>query len=196
MLFSIGAAFRAAGSRVLYFAGYKKAIDRYKVSDIEAAADVVVWCCDEGPGFMPGRPQDRRFVGNIVDAMLAWARGDLGPTEISLAQADRIVAIGSDRMMAAVAGARHHLLKPHLKPGHLALGSINSPMQCMMKEVCAQCLQAHRDPTTGIVRYVFSCFNQDQPLDEVDFPMLEQRLRQNTLQERLTRSWLQQCPAD
>jgi hypothetical protein len=99
-------------------------------------------------------------------------------------------------MMAAVAGARHHLLKPHLKPGHLALGSINSPMQCMMKEVCAQCLQAHRDPATGVVRYVFSCFNQDQPLDEVDFPMLEQRLRQNALQERLTRSWLQQCPND
>jgi NADPH-dependent glutamate synthase beta subunit-like oxidoreductase/NAD(P)H-flavin reductase len=196
VLFSIGAAFRAAGSRVLYFAGYKKAVDRYKVPDIEAAADVVVWCCDEAPGFAPGRAQDRSFVGNIVDAMLAWARGELGPTGISLAQADRIVAIGSDRMMAAVAGARHHLLKPHLKPGHLALGSINSPMQCMMKEVCAQCLQAHRDPATGVVRYVFSCFNQDQPLDEVDFPMLEQRLRQNALQERLTRSWLQQCPND
>ena len=29
VLFSIGAAFRAAGSKVLYFAGYKKAIDRY-----------------------------------------------------------------------------------------------------------------------------------------------------------------------
>ncbi|MBP7659154.1 MAG: FAD-dependent oxidoreductase [Burkholderiaceae bacterium] len=196
VLFSIGAAFRAAGSKVLYFAGYKKAVDRYKVPDIEAAADVVVWCCDEAPGFAPGRAQDRSFVGNIVDAMLAWARGELGPTGISLAQADRLVAIGSDRMMAAVAGARHHLLKPHLKPGHLALGSINSPMQCMMKEVCAQCLQAHRDPATGVVRYVFSCFNQDQPLDQVDFPMLEQRLRQNALQERLTRSWLQECPND
>jgi len=194
VLFSIGASFRAAGSQVLYFAGYKKAIDRYKVSDIEAAADVVVWCCDETPGFAPGRAQDRSFVGNIVDAMLAWARGELGPQTISLAQADRIVAIGSDRMMAAVAGARHQLLKPHLKPGHLALGSINSPMQCMMKEVCAQCLQAQRDPATGVVRYVFSCFNQDQPLDEVDFQMLDQRLRQNTLQERLTRSWLAQCP--
>jgi NAD(P)H-flavin reductase len=169
VLFSIGAAFRAAGSKVLYFAGYKKAVDRYKVPDIEAAADVVVWCCDEAPGFAPGRAQDRSFVGNIVDAMLAWARGELGPTGISLAQADRIVAIGSDRMMAAVAGARHHLLKPHLKPGHLALGSINSPMQCMMKEVCAQCLQAHRDPATGS-RAVFSLLQPGPGPDRVDSP--------------------------
>src|SRR5438128_11685099 len=68
VLFSIGQAFRRAGSRVLYFAGYKKMIDRYKVADIEAAADVVVWCCDEGPGFAPERPQDRAYVGNIVQA--------------------------------------------------------------------------------------------------------------------------------
>src|SRR3712207_7434168 len=32
-------ALRAHGSRVLYFAGYKRAIDRYKVEEIEKAAD-------------------------------------------------------------------------------------------------------------------------------------------------------------
>ena len=78
---------------------------------------------------------------------------------------DRIIAIGSDKMMAAVAAARHTVLAPYLKPDHRAIGSINSPMQCMMKEICAQCLQPHRDPVTGKVTYVFSCFNQDQPLD-------------------------------
>ena len=67
VLFSIGRAFREAGAKVLYFAGYRRMVDRYKVDDIEAAADVVVWCCDEGPGFAPTRPQDRSFVGNIVD---------------------------------------------------------------------------------------------------------------------------------
>jgi hypothetical protein len=90
---------------VLYFAGYKKVIDRYKVAEIEAAADVVVWCCDEEPGFTPGRPQDRSFVGNIVQAMDAYAEGLLGECTIRLADADRIIAIGSDRMMAA-RGAR------------------------------------------------------------------------------------------
>ena len=196
VLFSIGAALREAGSKVLYFAGYKKLIDRYKVAEIEAAADAIVWCCDEAPGFTPTRPQDRTFTGNIVQAMLAYACGDLGQPAIPLIEADRIIAIGSDRMMAAVAAARHALLKPYLKAGHFALGSINSPMQCMMKEICAQCLQPQIDPLTGKVSYVFSCFNQDQPLDRVDFPGLAARLSQNSVQEKLTAQWIAHCLAD
>ncbi|HQR10646.1 MAG TPA: FAD-dependent oxidoreductase [Casimicrobiaceae bacterium] len=190
VLFSIGQAFRAAGSKVLYFAGYKKMQDRYKVADIEAAADVVVWCCDEAPGFAAERPQDRAFVGNIVQAMRAYASGDLGAQAIHFSACDRIIAIGSDKMMAAVGAARHAVLAPYLKPDHRAIGSINSPMQCMLKEICAQCLQPQRDPVTGKVTYVFSCFNQDQPLDLVDFPGLDLRLKQNALQENLTAQWI------
>ena len=193
VLFSIGQAMREAGSRVLYFAGYKRMIDRYKVAEIEAAADVVVWCCDEEPGFVPDRPQDRSFVGNIVQAMHAYASGALGEQPIPFAEADRLVAIGSDRMMAAVARARHDVLKPYLKPHHFAIGSINSPMQCMMKEICAQCLQPNVDPSTGKTTYVFSCFNQDQPLDLVDWKALHSRLSQNAVQEKLTAEWVDHC---
>jgi NADPH-dependent glutamate synthase beta subunit-like oxidoreductase/NAD(P)H-flavin reductase len=193
VLFSIGAAFRESGSKVLYFAGYKKGIDRYKVAEIEAAADVVVWCCDEEPGFKPARVQDRSFVGNIVQAMDAYAQGLLGPQTVSMKDADRLIAIGSDRMMAAVARARHDVLKDHLNPHHFAIGSINSPMQCMLKEICAQCLQPHRDPHTGKKSYVFSCFNQDQDLDSVDFGALSERLKQNSLQEKMTSQWLRRC---
>lgn len=193
VLFSIGQALRAAGSKVLYFAGYKKKIDRYKVAEIENAADVVIWCCDEQPGFTPSRPQDHSFVGNIVQAMAAYASGGLGTRQISFADADRIIVIGSDSMMAAVAAARHAVLQPYLKPHHFAIGSINSPMQCMMKEICAQCLQAQIDPETGKTTYVFSCFNQDQPLDRVDFPGLKARLGQNTVQEKLTAQWIDRC---
>jgi NADPH-dependent glutamate synthase beta subunit-like oxidoreductase/NAD(P)H-flavin reductase len=193
VLFSIGQAFKAHGSRVLYFAGYKKVIDRYKVDEIEAAADVVIWCCDEAPGFAPRRRQDRAFVGNIVQGMEAYATGRLGEAAIRMEDADRIVAIGSDRMMAGVAKARHDVLKQHLKPGHCAIGSINAPMQCMMKEICAQCLQLHRDPRSGKTSVVFSCFNQDQPLDAVDFGSLNERLKQNALQEKITAQWLAYC---
>ncbi len=59
------------------------------------------------------RRRDRRtavFVGNIVQAMLAYGSGDLGEALIPMRDADRIVAIGSDRMMAAVALARHREL--------------------------------------------------------------------------------------
>lgn len=193
VLFSIGAAARAAGSKVLYFAGYKKLVDRYKVPEIEAAADIVVWCCDETPGFLSTRPQDKTFVGNIVQAMVAYGSGEFGEQLVPLKDADHIIAIGSDRMMAAVGVARHNQLKPYLKSDHFAIGSINSPMQCMMKEICAQCLQPHKDPVTGKITYVFSCFNQDQPLDQVDFSALATRLRQNTVQEKLTNRWIKKC---
>lgn len=193
VLFSIGAALRAAGSRVLYFAGYKHPADRFKLAEIEAAADVVVWCADIGPPLEPGRPQDRAFVGNIVEAMRAYAEGHLGEAAIPLGEVDRVMAIGSDRMMAAVAQARHDALKEFLKPRHVAIGSINSPMQCMMKEICAQCLQAHIDPETGAKTVVFSCFNQDQALDRVDWRVLNDRLRLNTVQEKLTRLWIDRC---
>jgi NADPH-dependent glutamate synthase beta subunit-like oxidoreductase/NAD(P)H-flavin reductase len=192
VLFSIGAAMRAAGSKVIYFAGYKALRDRYKVEDIERAADTIVWCCDQAPGFAPNpaRPQDRSFVGNIVQAMAAYASGALGEPSIPLADAEHLIAIGSDRMMAAVGAARHGVLAKYLKPGHSAIGSINSPMQCMMKEVCAQCLQQQIDPVTGARSVVFSCFNQDQALDRVDFPALNDRLRQNSLQEKVTAQWI------
>jgi NADPH-dependent glutamate synthase beta subunit-like oxidoreductase/NAD(P)H-flavin reductase len=193
VLFSIAAALRAKGSRVLYFAGYKTIADRYKVEDIEAAADCVVWCCDEAPGFVPGRPHDRAFVGNIVAAIAAYGAGDLDPVAIPLAEVDRIIAIGSDGMMNAVAEARHQALARYFRPGHRAIASINSPMQCMMKEICAQCLQRQHDRATGTETVVFSCFNQDQEMDRVDFAALHRRLSQNGVQEKLTKLWIDRC---
>jgi hypothetical protein len=152
-----------------------------------------VWCCDEEPGFSPDRKQDRTFVGNIVQAMHAYASGELGPQPSPFADTDRIIAIGSDRMMAAVARARHDVLQPFLKSQHFAIGSINSPMQCMMKEICAQCLQPQVDPHTGKTNYVFSCLNQDQPLDLVDWRALDARLKLNGAQEKLTAEWVDHC---
>ncbi len=196
VLFSIAKALRANGNRVLYFAGYKNGADMFKREDIEASTDQVIWSTDVGVEIAAGRPQDAHFRGNIVQAMLAYQAGQLGTPLIPLESIDRIIAIGSDRMMAAVKAARHGALAPFLKPQHVGIGSINSPMQCMMKEVCAQCLQKHVDPITGKETIIFSCFNQDQELDHVDFPNLAARLRQNTVQEKLSNLWFEQLVLD
>ncbi|MGB8507025.1 MAG: hypothetical protein WCD76_01340, partial [Pyrinomonadaceae bacterium] len=190
VLFSIAKALRERANRVIYFAGYKRGEDLFKREEIEAATDQVIWATDTGVEIAPRRPQDAHFRGNIVQAMLAYAGGSLCEKLFDLREVDRLIAIGSDRMMAAVKAARHSVLAPHLKAGHVGVGSINSPMQCMMKEVCAQCLQRHVDPRTGAESFVFSCFNQDQLLDEVDFKNLNDRLRANTVQEKLSNLWL------
>ncbi len=184
VLFSIAKAMKEKSNKIIYFAGYKKPEDVYKMEEIEQSVDQVVWATDVEPAIKPRRKQDVNFVGNIVQAITAYAKGEIGGELIKLDKINRIIAIGSDRMMAAVKIARYNELAPYLNPNHIAIGSINSMMQCMMKEICAQCLQKHVDPQTGKETIVFSCFNQDQPLDFVDFTNLNERLKQNSVLEK------------
>jgi NADPH-dependent glutamate synthase beta subunit-like oxidoreductase/NAD(P)H-flavin reductase len=196
VLFSIAAALKQNGCRVLYFAGYKQPSDLFHKDAILAHTDQVVFCCDVTPPqdspLAPNRPQDRLFVGNLVDALMAYGQGRLSaqPEPFSLQSVSRLLVIGSDKMMAAITRARHTVLRDVLNPSAVAIGSINSPMQCMMKEICAQCLQKHRDPATGQETVVYSCVNQDQPLDRVDWPHLHTRLRQNSVAEKLAALWI------
>jgi NADPH-dependent glutamate synthase beta subunit-like oxidoreductase/NAD(P)H-flavin reductase len=193
VLFSIARALKAKGNRVIYFAGYKKRQDIFKREEIEASTDQVIWSVEFGEMIEPFRPQDHCFTGNIVQAMKAYADGQFGAPLFRFCDVDRLIAIGSDRMMGAVKVARRNgSLAGYFREGHAAIGSINSPMQCMMKEVCAQCLQRHVDPETGAeAGFVFSCFNQDQPLDAVDFAALSGRLRANSAQEKLADLWFE-----
>jgi hypothetical protein len=196
VLFSISRALRANGCRVVYFAGYRHAQDVFKRDEIEEATDVVVWSVDKGSTPpLPRRPQDKAISGNMVEAMVAYATGALGEPPIPFTNVRRIIAIGSDRMMAAVARARHNELARLLPADHAGIASINSPMQCMMKEICAQCLQKHRDPKTGKETVVFTCFDQDQPMDLLDWDNLRARLRSNSLQEKLSALWLERLLA-
>lgn len=183
VLFSIGKALRNNDCKVLYFAGYKKAQDRYKTQEIEEASDTIVWACDEEK-LEKTRASDYSVNGNIIKAIEEYANDS--SADIKLNEVDRIITIGSDGMMAAVTYARHNILKKYFKNDHIAIGSINSPMQCMMKEICGQCIQRHYDEKTGQEHYVYSCYNQDQELDLVDFKNLKDRLCQNSLQEKVS----------
>ena len=80
-------------------------------------------------GLRPGAPAGPCFVGNVVEAIEAYGSGALWPAEIPPEAVDRIIAIGSDGMMNAVAEARRARLKQYFRPGHRAIASINSPMQ-------------------------------------------------------------------
>jgi NADPH-dependent glutamate synthase beta subunit-like oxidoreductase/NAD(P)H-flavin reductase len=178
VLFSIGKAMRAQGCEVIYFAGYRQTADVVTRERIEQAADKIIWCCDQA--LLPTtRPNDLSFHGNILEALTAH--------RALLTNTDHLLTIGSDRMMAAIAHARRTDMADSLGKIPLAIGSINSPMQCMMKAICGQCLQTHRDPVTGALSYVFSCQQQDQLLDCVDFSALKARLNQNHLQEQLSK---------
>ena len=61
------------------------------------------------------------FANDIVAALDAYGSGALGGQVIPLAEVDRVIAIGSDGMMSAVAKARQGMLARHFKPGHKAI---------------------------------------------------------------------------
>ena len=191
VLFSIARRCKAHGCKVIYFAGYKNGERPLQAATRSRPAPTRSIWCDRRRRRRSRRAGRRtaHFRGNIVQAMVAYAEGR---------------ARRADGARFSDVDAHHrHRLRPHDARGarrratacsqplpqaraRRASARINSPMQCMMKEVCAQCLQQHVDPETGKESFVFSCFNQDQQLDHVDFANLNARLRENTVQEKLS----------
>ncbi len=195
VMVSLGPALRRAGNRVIYFAGFRTADELYLEDQLENAADVVVWCTASGTAITPRRPQDRAMSGDFIDIVRRYADGLLEPEgkqpAFQLQSVDRILAIGSERLLRMVQEEMHGRLTSYFNPHVKAIGSVGSPMQCMLQGVCAQCLQWQVDPATGTrVRAVFSCAGQDQPLDWIDLDNLDARLAQNRLPEHLTNLWL------
>ena len=181
VLFSIGKAMRDKGCDVTYFAGYRNLDGVYKREAIADASDRTIWACDMGD-IPVTRDEDISFQGNIVEAIRYYHK-----SIASLSSLDRIIMIGSDKMMHAVAQASREL---GLSKQCEVIASINSPMQCMMKEVCGQCLQRHVCLETGRESYVYSCCNQDQDVKYVDFLCLHDRLSMNNIQEKLVNLWV------
>jgi NADPH-dependent glutamate synthase beta subunit-like oxidoreductase/NAD(P)H-flavin reductase len=192
---AVGPALRAKGKRVLYVAGFPSADDLFCRDDLEAAADVVLWVTARGAPIVPRRPQDRALSAPILDAILAYAAGRLevdgAPPPIALQDVDRLLVVGSNRLVRLMRDARHNKLRNYLTKNPHTVASISTPMQCCLKGVCSQCLQWQIDPATGErTKAVFSCSWQDQPLDIVDLDNLDERLSQNRVQEHITDQWL------
>ncbi|MDG7056126.1 MAG: oxidoreductase [Wolbachia endosymbiont of Meromenopon meropis] len=189
VLLSIGKVCLRKKKKVLYFAGYRKLSDVFKQALIEDASSIVVWACEEGL-IKTNRNQDKSFHGNIIDAMISYQRGTLGSTRINLDAINKIFVVGSDKMMNIINKARKTILRPYFRSDCIAISSVNSPMQCMMKGICAQCVQRNINTKTGEESYVYSCSNQDQNMELIDFDFLTERLKQNSLQEKLTAKWI------
>ncbi len=194
VMLDIGPALRAAGNRVLYVAALGKATELDEQDEMEAAADQIIWCTASGPTITPRRPQDMAIEAtDIIEVLSRYGSGELEmPIDaISLATVDHLFIMGSTGLLKHFQAALKTDFRTHFKPDLQATATIGSPMQCMLKGVCAQCLQWQIDPETGQrTRAVFSCAEQDQPLAWVDLDNLAARQSQNRLLERLSGQWL------
>jgi NADPH-dependent glutamate synthase beta subunit-like oxidoreductase/NAD(P)H-flavin reductase len=196
VMLDIGPALRAAGNRVLYVATLTGAQELDRQEELEAAADQIIWCTGSEPAIRPRRPQDLSVVAtDIVGVIGRYGHGELKghfADAIRLHEVQHALIMGSTALLRgfqqAFAGPS---LKPHFPADVQIVGTVGSPMQCMLKGVCAQCLQWQVDPETGArTRAVFSCAQQDQPLAWIDLGNLKARQEQNRLLEGINALWL------
>ena len=185
------AGWRAAGNRIVFIGHFQDAARARAVQQvIEVLTDQAIWVLDEGPALRLRRRQDACLVYGLDDYLAACSELD-APFTDWVSGTDQFILSDRPAAMAAFRDALNGPLSPRLKPGFNAIAAVNSPMQCMMKEVCAQCLCRHQD-RDGTTRFVFSCFDQHQPLAALDCDHLHARQRQNSVQEKLANAWLTQ----
>lgn len=190
---AIGPLLREAGNQVLFIGGFETAQDVYCQDELEIAADAIVWITKEGEPVVKRREQDYSATGDFMDILLAYAKNELseGIIKIPLHTINRAHIVGTHRFVRLISSARKTFLNNYFTHNPLFIASIYGPMQCMLKGVCAQCLQWQIDPATGKrTKAVFACSWQEQPLDIVDLDNLDDRLAQNQMQEIFSNLWL------
>lgn len=193
---SYGPALRAQGSRLIFVGAFQDRSEfEYCREALENAADLIIWTTEKAEHFKPGREQDYVASGDSLENLRKYAQGKLDPgkpsPEILLSDIDRIYLIGGSELLRRFQIARGGFLKDYLLKDPKIHGSVYSHMQCMLKGVCAQCLQWQVDPETGLrTKAVFACSWPDQPLEIIDIEHIDARLVQNRVHEHLTGLWV------
>jgi NAD(P)H-flavin reductase len=190
---SYGAEMRKANNRVLYVGQFNQREEVYCRSQMEHAADVIVYQVKQGERVEIKRHNDCTTQGNdIINGLLDYAAGSLNAApQISLHDIDRVFVVGGPDLLREFQAARKTRLKSVLIKDPKVIGSVYGNMQCMLKGVCAQCLQWQIDPETGQrTKAVFACSWQDQPLEIIDIDHIDARQMQNRLHDHISKLWV------
>jgi len=186
---AVGPALKAKGNPVLYFANFNTADELFCQSEIENCTDQVFWSTQDGSTIKTNRPQDQFKQDSAINTLIHFSQSE---QNINIDTIDRVTVIGNTQLLRDFQEARYGVLQNKLRADIKVFGAIYTTMQCMLKGVCAQCLQWQIDPETGLrTKAVFSCSWQDQPLDLVDLDNFDERLGLNRMAETLSDLWLE-----
>jgi NADPH-dependent glutamate synthase beta subunit-like oxidoreductase/NAD(P)H-flavin reductase/cyanate lyase len=184
-LMALSEVYKANGCKVFLFVGYLKNEYVSRQERMEKASEALIYAIDqEAPNLELTRPQDRQYHGNLITALKNFFQEN--PQKI-----DRVLTMGNNRLMAAIADLRRNNVVKELAEAKIALTSLNAPMQCMLKGVCAQCLQKKTNES-GEEELFYACSKQDVDMDRFDFKTLHQRCEQNALSEKVARMWIEE----
>jgi len=184
---SYGSEMRTAGNRVIYAGFFNHRDDVFCQTELEKVADTIIWLTKNGECVQAARSSDYSINGDdVIAALIQHADA------ISLSDVDRIFIVGDTDLLRRFQAARKPLLKEYLLKDPKVFGSVYGNMQCMLKGVCAQCLQWQIDPETGQrTKAVFACSWQDQPLEIIDIDHIDARQMQNRLLDILSNLWVE-----
>ena len=188
---ALGPAYKQAGNKVLFAVSWNSANNVFCQQELEACCDQILWVSENGVPLSGIRNQDIAVSGSMTDALMRYARGEIGNDKnIGLSQVTDIHITADSHLLKQLQRLRKNGLAPYLSQPKVT-ASVYSSMQCMLKGVCSQCLQWQIDPETGQrTKAVFACSWHDEPIDLVDIDALNERLSQNRLQEILSNRWL------
>lgn len=66
---------------------------------------------------------------------------------------------------------------------------VHAHLQCMMKQVCAQCIYLHKDPNTGSTSIQFGCAKSIENLKNFSYADLNKRNKNERMEETLFAHW-------
>jgi NAD(P)H-flavin reductase len=177
-LTALAEVFKANNCKVIFFAGYKKIEYIVRQERMKKATDNLIIAIENEKV-----DESIFFSGTVIEAIKNYFTKNHQ-------KIDRVFAIGNDNLMHEIARLRNENIVEEFALAKYSITSLNSPMQCMMKGVCGQCLQRIKNPD-GTYKYFYSCANQDQMSDQLDFDNLHARCQQNSLLEKLTKFWIE-----
>ncbi|UAT43073.1 hypothetical protein GUI12_02815 [Anaplasmataceae bacterium AB001_6] len=183
VLFGIADAMKKEKCNITYFAGYRSSSKLFKQDYLESIIDKIFWCSDVDK-IVSNRRQDSSHIGSVIDVIYQYFTGNENISDF-----DRILIVGSVGLMKAFKDKIYDCFYgTKISNKCEIIASINSPMQCMMGGVCGSCLQ--RKIIDDQEEYIFSCLNQEQNIKNIDFDHLQDRLSQNSLQEKISKHFL------
>jgi len=192
-MLGLGRRMRECNNRVLYIGAFGDPSQVYCQNELERVSDQIIWASTSEELIEARRPRDCSVQSaDIIELIRQYDRGELTTQPgIALHDVDEILVIGSSGLLRGIQTAMTKQLDGVFRKDVDVKGTVGSPMQCMLKGVCAQCLQWQIDPETGRrTKAVFSCAVQDQPLMWIDVDNLVARQSQNRVQEHIANLWV------
>lgn len=168
-LIHISQSLKERGNTVYWIAGYRSSADRTYVNEIETTANKAWWYYAE--------PEKDECKGNTIDGLYHLNNNGI------LQTIDWLFVMGSTPMQTSISKELASL-KSSLKPTIEVMANVNASMQCMMQGICGQCAIAQEDGPQ------FCCKSQEWPMQSIPFETLQNRSKQNSLLEKISKLWL------